>query len=106
MLKIRDKNIDECLQAVADALARYEQQHPNAEIEVYRQNSASIRARIVDPDFAGVSKADRHDAIWAFVEDLPEDQQAEISVLLLLTPGELKTSFANLEFDDPIPSRL
>ncbi len=106
MVKIRDKNIDDCLQAVADALAKYEKQHPNAEIEVYRQNSASIRARIVDPDFDGVGKADRHDTIWAFVKGLPDDQQAEISVLLLLTPDELKTSFANLEFDDPIPSRI
>ncbi len=106
MVSIRDKNIDDCLQAVADALAKYEEQHANAEIEVYRQNSASIRVRIVDSDFDGVSKADRHDIIWAFVENLPEDQQAEISVLLLLTPDELKMSFANFEFDHPIPSRL
>lgn len=56
MVKIRDKNIDDCLQAVADALAKYEEQHPNAEIEVYRQNTASIRVQIVDSDFAGVSK--------------------------------------------------
>ena len=106
MVTIRDKNIDDCLQAVADALAKYEHQHPNAKIEVYRQNSASVRARIVDPDFEGLSKAKRHDTVWAFIRDLPEDRQAEISVLLLLTPDELKTSLANYEFDNPVPSNL
>jgi len=106
MVTIRGKNIDDCLQAVADALAEYEKQHPKASVEVYRQNSASVRARIVDPDFDGVSKADRHDAVWAFVKDLPEEQQAEISLLLLLVPGELKMSFASYEFDHPVPSQL
>ncbi|REJ90856.1 MAG: hypothetical protein DWQ34_08655 [Planctomycetota bacterium] len=33
-----------------------------------------------------------------YLENLPEEQQAEISVLLLLTPDEAKTSFANDEF--------
>ncbi len=106
MVTIRDKKIDDRLQAIADALAQYEVQHPNAHVEVYRQNSVSIRVRIVDPDFAGISKADRHDAVWAFLQDLPEEQQAEISVLLLLVPDEVQMSFANYEFDNPIPSRL
>ena len=101
-----DGNSDDRLQAVADALEAYEEQHPNAQIKLYRQNSASIRVRIVDPEFEGISKADRHEAVWAFVKDLPEDQQSEISVLLLLTPDELKLSFANFEFDNPVPSKL
>jgi len=106
MVSIRDTNIDDRLQAIADALEKYERQHPNAQVEVYRQNSVSVRVRIVDTDFAGVSKADRHDTVWALLQDLPEEEQAEISVLLLLTPDEAKMSFANYEFDHPIPSRL
>jgi len=105
MVTIRGKS-DDCLRAVADALAKYEEQHPRAEVVVYRQNSVSVRIRIVDPDFEGVSKADRHDAVWGFVEDLPEDQQSEISVVLLLTPEEARMSFASSDFDNPIPSRL
>jgi hypothetical protein len=66
----------------------------------------SIRVRIVDPDFEGVSKSDRHDLVWEFVKRLPEEQQSEISVLLLLAPGELADSFANQEFDHPIPSKI
>ncbi len=106
MVTIRDKNIDNRLQAIADALLPYEEQHPHAQIEVYRQNSASVRVRIVNADFAGISKSDRHDLVWGFLESLSEDYQAEISVLLLLTPEEAKLSFANDEFENPIPSQL
>lgn len=105
MVKIQGQK-DDCLQAVADALARYEEQHAQANIVIYRQNSVSVRIRVVDPDFANVSKSDRHEAVWAFIKDLPEEQQSEISVLLLLTPEELKMSFANYEFENPIPSQL
>lgn len=105
MVSIRDKS-DDCVRAVADALRKYEEQHPRADIVVYRQNSVSVRARIVDPDLGGLSKADRHDVVWTYLQDLPEDQQSEISVLLLLTPEEAGLSFANDEFEHPLPSRL
>ncbi|ETW97514.1 hypothetical protein [Candidatus Entotheonella palauensis] len=105
MITIRGKN-DDGLQGVADALSKYKKQHHNADIVVYRQNSVSVRIRIVDPDFDGINKADRHDIIWDFITNLPEDQQSEISLLLLLTPDEMEMSFANDEFDNPIPSQL
>ncbi len=105
MLEIRG-NIDASLQAIADALAGYEMHHPQAEVTVYRQNSASVRVRIVNPDFVDLSKADRHDAIWQHFKDLPEDVQSQISLLLLLSPDERGVSFANVEFDNPVPSRL
>lgn len=91
MVTIREKN-DECVEAVALALAKYEEQHPNADVVVYRQNSVSVRARVIDPDFRGTSKADRHDVVWSFLTDLPEDQQSQISVLLLLAPDEAPSS--------------
>jgi stress-induced morphogen len=105
MITIRGTN-DGCLQGVAEALANYEEQHDNADIVVYRHNSVSVRIRIIDPDFAGINKAERHDIVWDFVKDLPEEQQSEISLLLLLTPDEVEKSFANDEFDHPIPSPL
>lgn len=106
MVTIRNENPDSRLLAIADALANYEAQHPNAKVEVYRQNSASVRVRVVDPEFAGVSKSDRHETVWSFVKNLTEEQQAEISVLLLLAPEEVTMSFANYDFDHPIPSKL
>lgn len=78
--------------------------HPEAQIEVKRYNTVSVRVRIIDPDFAGLSKAERDSAIWAVLESLPEDTRAEISLLLLLTPQEARSSLMNLEFEDPTPT--
>jgi hypothetical protein len=37
---------------------------------------------------------------------LPDEIQSDLSSLILLAPEETKKSFANLEFEDPIPSQL
>ncbi len=92
--------------AILDVLVPYRQSHPRAEIASYRQNSGSIRIRIIDPDFRGLDKALRHDQIWKILSELPEDTQTQITVLLLLTPEETKKSIANMDFENPIPSRL
>jgi stress-induced morphogen len=98
---------DAYLEQIDDALRLYEIRHPRAAIEIYRENSASIRIRIIDPDFAGCDRAQRHNDVWRhYLGNLSDDVQGEISVLLLLTPEETETSFANVEFDHPIPSNL
>ena len=104
-VKIRGQS-DESLKAMKRVLAKYLAAHPRAEIEAYRQNSAALRVRIIDPDFANSSKLDRHDNVWAILEELPEEVLSQLSLLLLLTPKERKTSFASVEFDDPVPSKL
>jgi hypothetical protein len=91
---------------ILDALAGYGADHPGARIEAYRKSNVSIYARIIDPDFAGISRGDRHEAIWRRIEGLPEDVQTQLSVLLLLTPAEAIRSPGSLEFDHPIPSDL
>jgi hypothetical protein len=97
---------DEIIAQIVKALEPYEADHPHAKIDLYRQNSVSIRVRIVDPDLGGKRKPERHEIAWRYLDKLPEETQSEISLLLLLTPDEVTTSFANFEFDDPIPSRL
>jgi stress-induced morphogen len=97
---------DDAIDQVAGALASYQHQHPDAQIEVYRQNSVSVRVRIVDRDFSKVGRADRHEIIWRFLEELPEEVQSQVSLLLALTPDETQKSFANFEFDHPVPSSL
>jgi stress-induced morphogen len=97
---------DEILSQVAEALEPYQEQHPQAEIVLYRQNSVSIRVRVVDPDFRGMTKQRRHTRAWRFLGTLAEETQSDISLLLLLTPDEVAKSLANFEFDDPIPSRF
>jgi stress-induced morphogen len=85
---------------------KYLPQHPRARIAVYRYNSASVRIRIVDPDFIRKSIVEREQMVWPVLHTLPQEVQNDISLLLLLTPSECKESLLSLEFDDPSPSRL
>ena len=94
------------LQEVLDSLAEYQDSHPNAQIDVRRQNSVSVRVRIIDEDFEGMDRVDREPTVWKLLKTLPEDVFSNITMLLLLTPDEAPRSMANREFNDPIPSRL
>lgn len=88
---------------IKDALDQYEAAHSGAVAELYRQETAIVRIRIVDVAFAGVSDGDRHDQVWRFLTDhLDEDTIQEIAILLLLTPAEQPKSFMNGEFDNPM----
>jgi stress-induced morphogen len=77
---------------------------PNA--KAYQYNPASIRVRIIDEHFRGLSKPDREKLVWPLLEQLPEDIQADITILLLLTQEETEDSLMNLEFEKPTPSSL
>lgn len=97
---------DEGLLSIQQTLLPYDEQHPEATIELYRRNSISIRIRVVDPSFDGMEKSDRHSRIWEYLEKLPDELQSDISMVVLLTPAETKRSMANLEFEDPSPSLI
>jgi len=97
---------DEIIDKIIAVLGDYEADHPRAQIDLYRQNPVSVRVRIVDPEFAGQGKPQRSRHAWQYLGKLPEDVQSDISTVLLITPEETKTSFANFEFDDPVPSKL
>ena len=97
---------DEQVQQIIDVLREYEVAHPEAHIEVYRQNSVSIRIRIVDPDFHGKRIGVREDEVWTLLDKLPDETRADITFLLLITPEEKPTSMASFDFDNPVPSRL
>lgn len=102
-------------QSVTDAATRrieqvlskqYRPDHPQAEIGVYRYNSASIRVRIIDPDFDGKSIVARESQVLPIIRKLPEHLQDQVTMLLLITPSESERSMLSAEFDDPRPSRL
>jgi hypothetical protein len=105
-IKLRTKRPDKQLKQIVEALKPYDKAHPGADIEVYRQNSVSVRVRVIDPHFEGKSRAQREEELWNGLEQLPEEVAAELSVLLLLTPKEAKVSLASLDFEHPIPSKL
>ena len=97
---------DEVIDEIVAVLGDYLKDHGQAQIDVYRQNVVSVRVRIVDPDLAGQNKPQRSQLAWRYLRRLPDEVQSDISTVLLLTPDETKASFANFEFDDPVPSRL
>jgi hypothetical protein len=105
-IKLRTKRPDPVMKQIVEALKRYDNGHPRAATEVYRQNSVSVRIRVINPDFANLTRAQREEELWKVLNQLPEEVAAEVSLLLLLTPEEAKKSFANFEFDNPIPSKL
>jgi hypothetical protein len=78
--------------------------------EAYRFNSASIRVRVIDPRFEGKTVAEREDMVLPLIQRLPKKTQEDILLLLTIAPSELKGKnrhlLVNLEFEQPLPSRL
>lgn len=79
-------------------------------VDAYRYNSASLRLRIIDPSFKGLSREDRDDLVEPKLSMLDRNTQADIINLVLLYPDETKDSFRaylnNYDFDHPSKSML
>lgn len=86
------------VEAIAGAVRRYTDAHPAAEATVYRNSNVSVRVRIVDPDFRGKSRSERHKIVWPLLYALDADTLGDRTVLLLLTPDEQDGSIANRDF--------
>lgn len=93
-------------QRVAEVLEQYKAAHPRAEVDVRVHEDWAIRIRIVAPDFIGQDLVERENEVWKLLEQLPDEVFCDITMLLLLTPKEAQKSIANMEFEDPTPSRL
>lgn len=93
---------DSVVKLIREVLSAYQTTHKSAHIDVYRLNSVSVRIRIIDPKFKGMSLAQRDDIVWEHLNQLPDRALAEISLVLLFSPDEARHSLASLEFDEPI----
>ena len=75
--------------------------------DAYRYNSAAIRVRVVDSQFKGKSETQRERRVLPLIRKFPEEIQADITLLLMLSPDELDSSLANMEFENPsLPSSI
>lgn len=81
--------------------------------DAYRYNLASIRVRVIDGRFAGLSPEARDNLVEPHLATLPESTQADIVSLFTFAPDELvdpqktpKQYLLNAEFIDPSPSML
>jgi len=72
----------------------------------YRYSPVSIRARIVDDRFRGKNKSEREKMVLPLIRSLPDEIQQDLTILLLLAPGELEDSLMNREYERPTPSLL
>ena len=80
------------------------------QVDAYRYNSASIRVRIVDDQFKGLSREERDDIVEPILSTLERDILSDIMNVVFTYSGEEKESFRaqihNLEFEHPSKSML
>ena len=82
-------------------------------VDAYRYNPASIRVRVIDSRFEGLSTEKRDAMVEPYLEKFPDRTQADIMNLFTFAPSELHQTpetfrefLLNAEFDDPSPSML
>ncbi len=82
-------------------------------VDSYRYNSASIRLRVIDSRFVGMSREERDAMVEEQIDKLPPDTQRDIVTLFVFAPSELTQTqktfrefMLNTEFDDPSPTIL
>ncbi len=82
-------------------------------VDAYRYNSASLRVRVVDQRFEGLSTEKRDALVEPILDQLPERTQADIVTLLTFAPSEFQPTakpsreqLLNAEFEEPSPSAL
>ena len=79
-------------------------------VDAYRYNSASLRVRVVDPRFRGLTNEQRDDMVEPVLAKLDRDTEADIMNLVFLYPGEVDESsdafLINYEFEHPSESML
>ena len=97
---------DEQVDQIVGALTVYQANHPESHVDVVRRRPYSIHIRIIDPDFEGIDWDEREPEVWKALEAVDDETFQNITVLLLLAPSETERSFANMEFENPVPSRL
>jgi len=79
-------------------------------VDAYRYNSASLRIRVIDPEFKDLSRERRDDLVEPILSTLDEGTQADIMNIVLTYPDEARDSFRayinNEEFEHPSKSML
>jgi hypothetical protein len=83
------------------------------QVDAYRYNSASIRVRVIDRRFAGLTREKRDELVEAELHQLPEEIQRDIVTLFTFapceraqTPRSFREFLLNTEFENPSPSML
>jgi hypothetical protein len=102
---VKRKREDAYVRRLREELTKaYGAKHPRAQIDVIRSYPALVRVRVLDPGFARKDQVDRDNDVWPVIQSLPFEWWDQISLVILLTPREAKTSLMNrCEFDEFTP---
>ena len=83
------------------------------QVDAYRYNPASIRVRVIDSRFEGMSREKRDAMVEEQIDKLPLETQRDIVSLYVFAPSELTQTpktfrefMLNTEFDNPSPTML
>lgn len=83
------------------------------QVDSYRYNSASIRVRVIDSRFEGLSREERGTLVEPYLDQLPIETQQDIVALFTFAPSEIEQTpkmsrefLINLEFEEPSESML
>lgn len=97
---------NDLVEQISNALAHYQAIHPRARIDVRRHDDYFVNIRVISPDFRKVSPPDRHDEVWGYLKRLPRSTLNHLGLLVLLTPREVSSSGANVEFENPVANTV
>ncbi|HEY2154480.1 MAG TPA: hypothetical protein VGH33_02545 [Isosphaeraceae bacterium] len=84
----------------------YKPGHPKSRFDVDQVNRWTIRIRVIDPAVKSLSLTERDAPIWDALQALPDETFQMISLLFVLSPGELKDSPTNRMFEDEREARI
>ncbi|HEV3081160.1 MAG TPA: hypothetical protein VGY66_15380 [Gemmataceae bacterium] len=83
------------------------------QVDAYRYNSASIRVRVIDSRFEGMSRERRDAMVEEQLDKLPPETQRDIVTLFTFAPSELTRTpmtirefMQNTEFENYSPPAL
>ena len=83
------------------------------QVDAYSYNPASIRVRVIDSRFEGLSEDEREAWLDEHIKKLPEDIRADIITLLTFAPSEIvpklkltRQLVLNWEFEEVTSSEL
>lgn len=71
-----------------------------SQVAAYRYNAASLRVRVIDDCFAGLSRMARAERLEPSLQTLPERLQSDIVMCWLFTPAEAACDPTAAEFTD------
>ena len=94
---------DDALAGIREALDRYAEDRPGVRIDLYRAGPYAVRARILDPGFAGLDDVTRHEVVFDRLLKAQDGSLSDLTMLITVAPGEESVDPLNARFEAERP---